>query len=334
MRRIIYLIILALAIAAPSASAQDRSSKPRTLYVTAESSKTGFVGGLKAENFQILENKKELPVELFAAGQPASVGFLFDVSGSVSGISIRDVNDTAAAISESIRNNSVKNEYFLIGFNRSVALLADWTADAGQISKGLDDLPSIQNKSNSYFTSFYDAFSRAVEQFSTAKNEKRILIMFTDGIDSGSKARRKEIMEKAFGSDIIVYSVTLMPAVVVVHRDIQTSYPSSIPEMEGEDFLDDITGMTGGRRYKIPTSNPESVIRTHKADDRSAASRAFASILAELNSQYSIKYYPAINSNSEQPRLLSVRLTVPKEVKRKNGAISLRYRQKYKFDQR
>jgi len=334
MRRIINLLILALAIAAQSALAQDSSSKPRTIYVTAESSKTGFVGGLKAENFQILENKKELPIEFFAAGRPASVGFLFDVSGSVSGISIRDVNDTAAAISESVRNNSVKNEYFLIGFNRSVALLADWTADVGQISKGLDSLPSIQTRDNSYFTSFYDAFSRAVEQFGTAKNEKRILIMFTDGIDSGSKAKRKEIMEKAFSSDIIVYSVTLMPAVKVVHRDIQTSYPSSIPEMEGEDFLDDITGMTGGRRYKIPTSNPESIIRTHKADDRSAASRAFEMIFAELGSQYTIQYYPESMGKPEQASLLSVRLTVPKEVKKKNGAISLRYRQKYEFAER
>lgn len=331
MRRIIYLLLLAMAITAQNGPAQDKSSATRTVYVTAESSKTGFFGGLKAENFKVIEDKRERPIEFFAAGQPASVGFLFDVSGSVSGISTRDVNDTAAAISESVKNNSGKNEYFLIGFNRAVALLADWTADAGQISKGLDALPSIQTGNNAFLTSFYDAFSRAFEQFGKAKNERKILVMFTDGIDSRSKAKRKEIMEKAFSSDIIVYSVTLLPAVMVVHRDIQTSYPSSIPEIEGERFLDDITGMTGGRRYKIPTSNPENVVRTHMADNRSAASLAFASIFAELGSQYTIRYYPESTGKPRQDRLLSVRLTVPKEVKQKNGAISLRFRKKYKF---
>ena len=330
MRRIIYLLILALAITAQSALAQDSSSKPRTVYVTAESSKIGFVSGLKAENFQVFEDKKELSIKSFAAGAPASVGFLFDVSRSVSGISSRDVNDTATAIDEAVRANSGKNEYFLIGFERNIAVLADWTADPDRISTGLTGLSSIQTKKYS-LTSFYDAFSRAVEQFDTAKNEKKILIMFTDGIDSSSKAGRTEIFRKAFASEIILYTVTLLPPVTVVHRDIQTSYPSSISEMEAEDFLDDITGMTGGKRYKIPTSKPENVVRTHTADNRSAASLAFASIFAELNSQYSVQYYPAINNNPQQVRTLSVKFTAPKGVKENRGAISLRYREKYKF---
>jgi VWFA-related protein len=327
MRRIIYLFILALAITAQNGFAQQGSSSPRTLYVTVESSKTGFIGGLKAGDFKVFEDKTEQPIDAFKEGGPASIGFLFDVSPSVSHISTRDVNDIAAAIHEAVSNNSGKNEYFLIGFNRRTALLADWTPDAENISKGLNSLPSIQNK-NSTFTSLYDAFSMAAEKLAEAKNEKKVLIMFTDGIDSSSLSKRKENMEKAFTGDILIYSVTLTRPTPTGPGGIQETYGGTILDMEAEEFLDEITGMTGGTRYKIPTSVPQNGEK--RSEGRPGPRGAFGKIFAELRSQYSIRYFPGTTGKPDRTRVVNVKVLPSEDIKKGSGAISLRFRKKYK----
>jgi VWFA-related protein len=300
------------------------------VYVTVESSKTDFVGGLKAADFKVFEDKTEQPIDSFREGGPASIGFLFDVSGSVVGTNLQDPNDAAAGIYEGVSNNSGKHEYFLIGFNRDITVLADWTADAEKFSKGLNSLPTLQGK-NSKFTSLYDAFLVAVEKFGTAKNEKKVLIMFTDGLDSTSKSKRKEIREKAFAADILIYSVTIMPPVITRSGGVQETYGGSIRELEAEEFLNDITGMTGGTRYKVPKSLPENSEKRNEAEGRPAPKAAFGKIFAELRSQYSIRYFPKTTGNPDRTRVIDVKGFPSKDIKKGSGAISLRFRKKYKF---
>jgi VWFA-related protein len=328
MRRIIYLFILALAIAAQCAFAQDGPSKPRTVYVTVESTKTDFVTGLNAGQFKVFENKHEQKISSFGAGAgPMSIGILFDVSESVLQGFRKDTADAAAAISEGVRAQTGRNDYFLIGFNKRVTLLADWTKDPEAISKGLKNRDDIRGKGRGASTALYDAFFEAIVKLNASGNEKKVLIAFSDGVDNSSEHKAQEIIDLARDSNIQVYSLTTREA--ITPGDFRPNFGTA-PMLRIWQFLGDITAATGGAAHEIPSAAPGNLDKELKKGADAGFPGKIGKIFEALSSQYTLVYTPVGPAAGDKLRKVDVKLVLTPEMRESKGSISLKFREKFK----
>ena len=130
--RLAILCLLSL-LSAAGAFAQDPTPQPTetpeidpkridvktdliTLTLTVTDLYGRYVSGLTKQAFTIQDDGKEQEITFFSdADSPASVGILFDVSGSMSGDKIAKARN---ALSKFINTSHPSDEYFLIAFNK------------------------------------------------------------------------------------------------------------------------------------------------------------------------------------------------------------------------
>jgi VWFA-related protein len=243
-----------------------------------------------------------------------SIGFLYDVSGSMSSEYVKDLNDATQAIYETVRSQSGDNEYFLIGFNKNVIVLADWTSDPEVMSDGLKRLP----KKGAGNTAVYDACFTALEKLNSSGKHKKVLIMFTDGTDNNSVHKRNEIIKLASTSPVLIYAVTL-------RERPRASLIPAIQPMGGWEFLYEITGMTGGTTLFVDSGSSKNIVM---GLEKPKFELAFEKVFSELRSQYAIQYLPAEEKNKAHS--VDIKVAIPAEMKKGKGDVSLRYRKKFK----
>lgn len=231
-----------------------------TLTLTVTDLYGRYVSGLTKQAFTIQDDGKEQEITFFSdSDAPASVGILFDVSGSMSGDKIAKARN---ALAKFINTSHPSDEYFLIAFNRRAQLLLDRTRDGDAV---LQKLMLVQPKNN---TALYDAVYLGLERVSRGTHQKKALLIISDGQDNASRYNYGEVKRLMKESDIVTYAVGILGG----------NDSSSQLGMLGQSFLDELTSVTGGRSF-YPNSDPE-------------LDEIFERIAIELRHQYSIGYTP------------------------------------------
>src|SRR6185295_8946554 len=125
-QKILFPASFSLLLTLASANAQQNvapqppklRSEPVVLTVTVTDKNGQFIRGLEQNNFEVLENKVAQTISSFSDfGEPASVGILFDASGSMAGSSgsaSRQQRDVlASALARFLELSNPSNEYFV-----------------------------------------------------------------------------------------------------------------------------------------------------------------------------------------------------------------------------
>ena len=231
-----------------------------TLTLTVTDLYGRYVSGLTKNAFTVTDNGKEQEITYFSdSDSPASVGILFDVSGSMSGEKIAKARN---ALSKFINTSHPSDEYFLIAFNKRAQLLLDRTRDGDAV---LQKLTLVQPKNN---TALYDAVYLGLERVSRGSHQKKALLIISDGQDNASRYNFGEVKRLMKESDIVTYAVGILGG----------SDMSSSLGMMGQSFLDELTSVTGGRSF-YPSGDAE-------------MDEIFERIALELRHQYSVGYTP------------------------------------------
>ena len=231
-----------------------------TLTLTVTDLYGRYVSGLTKQAFTIQDDGKEQEITFFSdSDAPASVGILFDVSGSMSGDKIAKARN---ALSKFINTSHPSDEYFLIAFNKRAQLLADRTRDGDAV---LQKLTLVQPKNN---TALYDAVYLGLERVSRGTHQKKALLIISDGQDNASRYNFGEVKRLMKESDIVTYAVGILSG----------NDSSSQSGLMGQAFLDELTSVTGGRSF-YPSGDAE-------------LDEIFERIAIELRHQYSIGYTP------------------------------------------
>src|SRR5216684_4093740 len=85
------------------------------------------IAGLPKEYFRIYDDRVEQPISFFSEEDtPASVGVIFDTSGSMSGSAIESAKE---ALARFIQTSHPQDEFFLMGFSSGPQLLLDRARD-------------------------------------------------------------------------------------------------------------------------------------------------------------------------------------------------------------
>lgn len=231
-----------------------------TLTLTVTDLYGRYVSGLTKKAFTVIDDGQEQEITFFSdTDSPASVGILFDVSGSMSGEKIAKARN---ALSRFINMSHPSDEYFLIAFNKRAQLLLDRTRDGDAV---LQKLTLVQPKNN---TALYDAVYLGLERVSRGSHQKKALLIISDGQDNASRYNFGEVKRLMKESDIVTYAVGILGG----------SDQSSPLGMMGQSFLDELTSVTGGRSF-YPNTDAE-------------MDEIFERIALELRHQYSVGYTP------------------------------------------
>ncbi|MEW6125878.1 MAG: VWA domain-containing protein [Acidobacteriota bacterium] len=281
--RIGICIILTLSLLLSALAQQD--DKPIKLQtdlvaidVTITDKDGNFLRNLKREDFVIYEDNEPQKVEFFEANEkaaftrPLAVVFAFDISGSITPEEIDRQRQATEKFMSLVQRESV---YSVVAFNNEIRVLQDFSNDANKISQAFRKI-----KDTSGSTRIFATIGRAVEmlkkvpRYRGARRLRRVVVIVTDGYDNVDPTEQTELIQSANDAEVTVYSITL------------PSYPAGGNQPRIMTLLDvsRVVPSTGGADFSADVSDFTPV---------------FKAIAEEIQSGYTVAYYPSEKSRND-----------------------------------
>lgn len=265
----------------PSPSAQNPETtlkvdvKLVNVFVTVTDEHGAPVGGLKKENFGLLEDGKSQTISVFDKESALPLSIVLDIDTSLSTrkdlpLELASARRFAHAILRPIDALS------LYCFSEIVSEVVPFTHDLKTIDRGVDRVHPGSA------TALYDALYLGAQALEPRKGRK-VMVVITDGGDTVSQVDYKQAVRAAQEAEAIVYSIIVVPIEASAGRDTG-----------GEHALIQISEDTGGK-YFYATSVPQ-------LDD------AFQRISDELRTQYLLAYYPSQRFSDSSFRRVEVKV--------------------------
>jgi Ca-activated chloride channel homolog len=205
--------------------------------------------GLKAEDFEVLDDGVPQRVELAVSERwPLHVVLAVDLSDSVAGERLAQIRAAGHAVIDDLKRD---DRAALLTFSAAVSLRATLTPDLASVRAAIDDA------SGGGDTSLVDASYSALV-LGEADDARALVIVFSDGADTGSFLTPAAVLSTAARTAAVVYGVSAGDA------------PTA--------FLDDLCHVTGGRVLSVQSTDK--------------LREAFLGILDEFRQRYVLSYVP------------------------------------------
>jgi Ca-activated chloride channel homolog len=158
-------------------------------------------GPITSKQVSLYDNGMEQIIQSFSPDpSPARIVLLVDNSLSVRA----DVDKLEQAAREFAYEIYEGDKLLIVGYDEQPEIVADWTDDAKKIEVSLK---SFRKKGQPHlFDALSAVITDALEPFS-AQNQKRIIVIISDGLDRGSKLHFNDILARLQAEDITVYAV-------------------------------------------------------------------------------------------------------------------------------
>ena len=261
--------------------------------VTVRKPEGGFIMGLKQGAFRIYEDGAPQEISLFTQEKlPTRIAIVLDISGSVQTAWGNIMHSTKRFLDYL----NPEDKFSLYTFNTEIRLRMDW----GNARDRLDAvLRSIYCKDS---TMLWDTVWAVSSNAFKGIDEKKAIIIMSDGLDNISKVSFEEALEAAVRSEAAVYIVSKTEAVrqLYLYEKSQNNIYANIPSevfMQADMMLRKLARETGGR-VLYPNSFGQ-------LDD------VYEEVDEELRNQYTIGYVSNNPANDGSYRQIEVRVNVP-----------------------
>jgi VWFA-related protein len=264
---------------------------------TVRGKNNALIGNLEKSDFHLLEDGKEQEIKYFTreTDLPLTIGLLVDVSGSQERL-IETEHRAASAFFRSVLRP--KDLAFLISFGKDSELLQDSTSSPKLLEDGLKQLrlnvpvgglhpgpvPTQQNQAG---TVLWDAVYLAANERLKSEAGRKVIVVITDGVDTGSRKTREQAIREAQLADAVVYSIDY-----------------SDPGAYGGGF---VFG-PGGGEADLRKMSDETGGHMLKVDRKNSLDDIFRQIQDEMRSQYAIGYTPTNPKKDGTYRKLDFRM--------------------------
>jgi Ca-activated chloride channel family protein len=261
--RLLLLLVLAAALALPS-GAQEQKSKPPdahvdvtvtaiTIAVTVQDTDGRLVNNLSEKDFTVYENGKKRTITYFKQNYFAPLGLtvLLDVSGSMA--VLNKLEEAKAALREMATSIlSARDELSLLIFaDGQVEVAVPFSKDREAFLKELDKLQPFGQ------TALNDAVAVSPEFANRVANEKRALLLITDGVENDSQLTPDQALEIARRVDVPIYTIgykiPMEEQLLKMLKKGQGTTSAGIVKT-----LDRFSQATGGRAYFL--NGPEEML--------------------------------------------------------------------------
>ena len=241
-----------------------------------------YAGGLGADDFQILEDGVEQPIQVFNVPD-SPITFAVLVDGSVSMRS--HLPTVRRSVRELLRALGPQDFVQIVQFSDRVAVLENFSARTDALDA------AVERFSSSGRTAVLNAVYRALREIEVQarrerdESRRRAIVLLSDGVDSASLVSQDVVLSEARRSRASVYSVGL-------GQNISPSLSAAPRALRGAQLLGELSRITGGRVIV-----PESI---------DALQEAFAEVAEELRRQYGLAYVSGNVSSDGKWRRIEV----------------------------
>jgi len=322
----------ATAFASPSPTPRNREELPQdsdeviktdtnltNIFFTAADKNKRFISDLKAEDIRIFEDGQAQDIFTFQQNidLPLSLAILIDTSASEER-TLPDEKEAARAFLENVLRPQ-KDEAAVVSFTGETTLEQGFTGSIDRLRRAIDHVEFIPpsgyigggvvvngtppisgtNQSLAGSTAIWDAVWASAEELmvQSAEHTRRAIILLTDGVDTSSRMKMHDAIERAQKADALIYAI-----------GIGDRYSFNVNEGD----LRKIADRTGGRAY----------FPKHERDLRDA----FAQIQRDLREQYLVAYSPTNKTRDGSYRKIEIQVVNP-ALKQQN--LKLNYRAGY-----
>src|SRR5262245_32566373 len=159
-----------------------------------------FVSGLTKDDFRVFDDGEAQEITNFSNERvPVSLGILLDTSGSMTP---DKMSSARSAIDRFIYDLLGKDdELFFLQFASVPDLLQGWTYDRRAISRAVGEVLPAGG------TAMYDAIARALPIAADGRNQKKALLVISDGNDTNSRTSVGELRNLIRESEVLVYAL-------------------------------------------------------------------------------------------------------------------------------
>ncbi len=269
----------------------DLSSRLVNVFFSVSDKRNALITDLRQEDIQVLENGEAQEIFTFSrqTDLPLTIALLLDISGSMEYV----LPEEKLAASRFFRSivRPMKDTVAIIEFRDQATLVQDFTSSMSRLERALESVrytPRTTNDNTSKFggTSLYDAVHVTCQDLLSRQAGRHTIIVLTDGEDTTSRYKLSDAIDRAWRSEVTVYSI-----------GIGDRFRFGVDE----GTLKKLSQETGGRAY-FP-KNPEQL------------EAAFREIEDELRSQYVLAYYPSNPAQDGSFRKIEVRTPTRKDLR-------------------
>jgi len=228
-----------------------------------------FVGGLREQDFEVLEDEKPQQVATISSeDSPLDLIVAIDISGSMED-ALPDVKNAVKQLLAKLRPGDAVT---LLGFNDTTFVVAEREKNR-QVREAAVDLLSAWGG-----TALYDATVRALDLVTRQTGRKGVVI-FSDGDDRNSLTARDVAMSRVQASDAMLYTIGFGAG-------------ATVPKLRSS--LESYARATGGRPF-FPRQVKE-------------LDGIFDEIVADLAHQYVLSYAPSNLKHDDSWRNITVKV--------------------------
>ena len=221
--------------------------------------------GLTAADFELLDNGVRQDIEqLYVERLPVNVVMVLDTSGSVRGERLTALKAGALSIVERLRP---LDRAAVVSFSHRLTMPSPLTRDRAALRTAIAGLTADGS------TALRDA-AYAGLALRGADAARTLILLFSDGLDTGSLLDESRVMAIARRSDAIVYAIGVRENTAIAVRGRVVGNPS----LTDDRFLTRLARETGGRLLH--------------AEQHRDIETTFTRVLDEFNSRYVLGYTP------------------------------------------
>jgi len=272
--------LVAIAFAALGTSAQQPvfrgTSDTVRVYATVTDKDGRLITTLVEKDFEIRDEGKPQPITVFDnSPQPIQLVVMLDVSGSMQG----NLQLLRASAQQLFTRLGPDDGARIGSFGHEISISPEFTRDPNELRKGLPDHIAPDAP-----TPLWRAINEAMDGFKKDSDQRRVVLVLSDGKDSGPTSFRQnyvsqvDVIDRARRDEVMVYAIGMRsrsrtaPGLGVA--GLQASMAADLPDPG----LALVAQETGGGYAEVRLS-----------EDLGAA---FAQVADELHSQYLIGFTP------------------------------------------
>lgn len=253
-----------------------------TFGVTVTDRSGAYLANLEQGDFEVLEDGRPQTITYFARGDASRgafapelhLGLLFDTSGSM-------ISDIGLARSAAVR--------FLNTFQDAKDMaLVDFATEVRVTRYGQNDFPRmverIRSRRPAGGTALYDALGVYLDHANDDAG-RTILVIYTDGGDSGSSMTYSDVLTLVKASDVTIYAIGLL------------DHQSQRARFDNRTKLTQIAVASGGEAFF-----PRGMTDVQMAYDK---------VVAQVRAQYSLAFVSTNTQRDGQWRKVQIRVTRP-----------------------
>jgi VWFA-related protein len=285
-------VVLASSVQAPAEPPRFESAV-ESVYVDAFVTRKGKpVGGLTAQNFEVLDNGVRQDIRLVSLDLvPVAVFLVFDTSYSVAGPALGHLRAAGHAVLDGLRPGE---RAALVTFNHEVVVRVPPTDDLARVRSVLD---VIRGQGS---TALYDAAYAGLVL--PDRGARSVIVLFSDGEDNASWLGPEEVRAVAARSDVLLQAVGVDDTISVSVPE-KTSRAGALPPGGRMRYRASVKRAPSPRVAELQRIAESTGGRFWTAEKTERLEKTFLRMLEELRSRYLLVFEPTGVERAGEHRL-------------------------------